>query len=173
MAERAVADSVLPMFVTSEAELEPVDAVAAILLDDSGRYLLQHRDLMPHIFYPDHWGCFGGAVEPGEEPLDALVRELREELELEATPERIAVFTRFEFDFRPFGKGKVYRLYYEVRIAPGGTRGLRLHEGQAIGEFEGAEIFGLSRVTPYDAFALWMHHRAAKGGRNWRNSTSG
>jgi 8-oxo-dGTP pyrophosphatase MutT (NUDIX family) len=169
MADRALAAPAVPMFVASEAELEPVDAVAAILIDHSGRYLLQHRDSLPHIFYPDHWGCFGGAIEPGEAPVDTLVRELREELELETALERVAVFTRFEFDFRPFGKGKVFRLYYEVRLAPGQERGLRLHEGQALGDFEGAEIFGLPRVTPYDAFALWMHQRALKSGAHWRN----
>jgi hypothetical protein len=80
----------------------------------------------------------------------------------------VALFTRFDFDFRPLGKGKVYRAYYEVRMGSGGASGLRLHEGQAIGEFEGEEIFSLPRVTPYDAFALWMHHQASKGGRNWR-----
>src|SRR5688572_7274440 len=133
----------VPMFVASEAELEPVDAVAAILLDRSGRYLLQHRDLLPHIFYPDHWGCFGGAVEQSEDPVQALLRELKEELELEAAPAQVVPFTRFDFDFRPLGKGKVYRAYYEVRIGTDGTKGLRLHEGQAIGEFEGEEIFGL------------------------------
>lgn len=162
--------SLAPLFVASEAELEPVDAVAAILLDGAGRYLLQHRDLLPHIFYPDHWGCFGGAVEQGEDPVQALLRELKEELELEAAPAQVALFTRFDFDFRPLGKGKVYRAYYEVRMASGGTSKLRLHEGQAIGEFEGEEIFGLPRVTPYDAFALWMHHRASRGGRNWRKA---
>ena len=53
------------MFVSADIDLEPVDAVAAILVDEDGRYVMQHRDAYPHIFYPDHWGCFGGAVESG------------------------------------------------------------------------------------------------------------
>ncbi len=44
------------------------DAAAAIIFLDDGRYLMQHRDDKPGIFYPDHWGLFGGAIEPGEDP---------------------------------------------------------------------------------------------------------
>ena len=147
-----------PSRVAAETDLQPSDAAAAILLDENGRYLLQHRDRLPHIFYPDHWGCFGGAVEPGESPADALRRELREELELDSEPAEYRLFTRFDFDFSPLGKGKVYRVYYEVRVAHASR--LRLHEGQALGRFTGEEVFALTRVTPYDSFALWMHNRA-------------
>ena len=53
--------------------------VAALLVLDDGRYVMQLRDAIPRIFYPGHWGCFGGAVEAGEEPEQALRRELAEE----------------------------------------------------------------------------------------------
>jgi 8-oxo-dGTP pyrophosphatase MutT (NUDIX family) len=59
--------------------LRPAHAVAALLQLSDGRYVMQLRDSNPNIFYPDHWGCFGGAVDPGEAPAVALVRELREE----------------------------------------------------------------------------------------------
>jgi len=35
------------------------------------------------------WGLPGGALEPGEEPAEAAVREVREETGLEVVPERI------------------------------------------------------------------------------------
>ena len=35
------------------------DAVAGILVLEDGRYLMQLRDDIPGIFYPDHWGLFG------------------------------------------------------------------------------------------------------------------
>ena len=35
------------------------------------------------------WGLPGGAMEPGEEPAESLVREVREETALEVVPERI------------------------------------------------------------------------------------
>jgi 8-oxo-dGTP pyrophosphatase MutT (NUDIX family) len=148
----------LPLYVSAEAELQPTDAAAAILVDMEGRYLLQHRDRRPDIFYPDHWGCFGGAVELGESPAEALRRELMEELELDSKSDDFRLFTRFDFDFSPLGKSKVYRVYFEHRVVD--VNRLRLHEGQALGRFSAAEVFALRYVTPYDAFALWMHHRA-------------
>jgi hypothetical protein len=42
--------------------LRPSDAVAALLVHEDGRYIMQLRDQKEGIFYPGHWGCFGGAV---------------------------------------------------------------------------------------------------------------
>src|SRR5262249_50094214 len=56
---------------------------------------MQLRDSNPAIFYPDHWGCFGGAVEAGEPPAVALVRELEEELAVTLSPAELARFTEF------------------------------------------------------------------------------
>ena len=67
-------------FLGSRTTLRPAHAVAALLQLSDGRYLMQLRDSNPDIFYPEHWGCFGGAVDPGEAPTAALVRELKEEL---------------------------------------------------------------------------------------------
>ena len=44
-------------------------AVAALLQLSDGRYLMQLRNSNPDIFYPEHWGCFGGAVDAGEAPV--------------------------------------------------------------------------------------------------------
>jgi len=60
---------------------------AAVIERPDGSFLLGQR--APDTFYPGYWEFPGGKVEPGETPRDALVRELREELEIEvlqATP---------------------------------------------------------------------------------------
>ena len=49
-----------------------------------GRVLLCHRHPERRL-YPDVWDFPGGHVEPGEDPVAALRRELREELGIEAT----------------------------------------------------------------------------------------
>ena len=142
-------------FVRAEGPLKPSDAVAALLVRDDGRYVMQLRDAMPNIFYPDHWGCFGGAIDPGERPDEALRRELREELEFEMPAAR--EFTRFEFDFRAVGHPKMSRFYYEVALTQRAWEGLVLHEGADVQAFDGAELLAQRKVTPYDAFAVWMH----------------
>jgi len=43
--------------------------------------LLQLRDNKQTIPYPNKWGTFGGQVEEMESPEDALIREVREELD--------------------------------------------------------------------------------------------
>ena len=69
-------------FLADRHPLRGEDAVAAIITVEDGRYLMQLRDDIPRIFYPGHWGCFGGAVGSGEDGLVALQRELAEELEM-------------------------------------------------------------------------------------------
>lgn len=59
----------------------PVPVVAAIISDTRTMpfYLLGRRSPDAKS-YPDHWNNVGGKVEKGEEPEEALVREVREEL---------------------------------------------------------------------------------------------
>ena len=52
-----------------------------ILENSRGEVLLQLREDKPSIPYPNCLGTFGGQIEPGETPEEALVREIREELE--------------------------------------------------------------------------------------------
>ncbi|GAA2036139.1 hypothetical protein GCM10009756_31050 [Pseudokineococcus marinus] len=60
-----------------------MDHVVVGVLVRDGRALMVHRS--PHRrWYPDVWDLPGGHVEAGEDPRAALVRELREELAVEA-----------------------------------------------------------------------------------------
>jgi 8-oxo-dGTP diphosphatase len=58
--------------------------IAAIILEnDKGEFLLALRDKKPGIPFPDHWDLIGGHVEDGETPEQALVREVKEELNID------------------------------------------------------------------------------------------
>lgn len=142
--------------------LWPGDAAAALIQLADGRYLLQLRGARPDIFYPDHWGCFGGAIDPGETPEIALVRELREELGLELGGRPMTQFTRFTPDFRFAGLGTVDRTYFHLRLSD--FAGLRLGEGADIAAFAAEQALQDVRMVPYDAFALWMHHNRGRIG---------
>ena len=54
--------------------------VALAMLHRDGRWLMQLRDEIPDIVAPGCWGLFGGHLDPGETPEQALRRELLEEI---------------------------------------------------------------------------------------------
>lgn len=135
--------------------MRPGDAAAAIIVLDDGRYLLQLRDNKKGIFFPGHWGLFGGGVEEGERPADALRRELKEELGLVIGDLR--PLTRFDFDLAPMRLTRIYREFFEVHLSAAVLPSLQLGEGVAFEAFTRAQVLVLQRLTPYDAFALWLH----------------
>ena len=58
--------------------------IAAIILEnDKGEFLLYLRDDKPDIPFPGYWDLIGGHVEEGETPEEALVREVKEELDID------------------------------------------------------------------------------------------
>ena len=58
--------------------------IAAIILEnDKGEFLLALRDNKSWIPFPNHWDLIGGHVEAGETPEEALVREVKEELDID------------------------------------------------------------------------------------------
>ncbi|MGA8760575.1 MAG: NUDIX domain-containing protein [Stellaceae bacterium] len=144
------------LLISSRTPLVVGDAVGAIIRVESDGYLMQLRDSKPDIWYPGHWGLFGGGVEADEDPMAALKRELREELELEI--ETAAFFARIDFDVGSLPLLHFYRSYYIVSISRAVESRLVVHEGAAKRLFPGDEILEAPNVTPYDAFALFLYH---------------
>jgi 8-oxo-dGTP pyrophosphatase MutT (NUDIX family) len=143
-------------FLASRAPLLAGHAVAALLVLENGRYIMQLRDDLPNIWYPGHWGLFGGGVDAGEDELAALRRELREELELEVTEAR--PFATIDYDLRSIGLDCYFRRYYEVPVTIAAWNRVVLHEGSDVRALTGDEALSLPRISPYDAFAVFLHH---------------
>ena len=137
----------------STTQLTMSDAVAAIIRTPQGKLLLQLRDNIPNIWYPALWGCFGGSIEKGELPLEALSRELYEELELTFTT--ASLVSRLVFDLRPSGLDSCFREYYLVEPTEDALKKMVLHEGERMAAFTHSELADIP-MTPYDGFALHL-----------------
>jgi 8-oxo-dGTP diphosphatase len=67
-----------------ETEICLMKKIAAIILEnDKGEFLLALRDNKSWIPFPNHWDLIGGHVEDGETPEEALIREVKEELDID------------------------------------------------------------------------------------------
>jgi 8-oxo-dGTP diphosphatase len=62
--------------------------IAVAMLERQGEWLLQLRDDIAGIVHPGTWGLFGGHLDPGETPEQAVRRELLEEIGWQAGPLR-------------------------------------------------------------------------------------
>jgi 8-oxo-dGTP diphosphatase len=87
--------------------------VVAGVLEQDGRILIcQRRPDQPH---PLKWEFPGGKLEEGESPEAALIRELREELSIEAVTG--AELMRYEFAYP--GKEPILLIFLSAEAAPG------------------------------------------------------
>lgn len=84
----------------TEANLPIVLVSACALVDIEGRVLLAQRPEGKSM--AGLWEFPGGKVEPGEAPEVALIRELREELEIDVTASCLAPFTFASHTYEKF-----------------------------------------------------------------------
>ena len=96
----------------------------ALLFDRNNKLLIYLRDDKPEISFPNYWDLFGGHVEPNETPEQALVRELKEELNID-----IADF-RFYQTFESKNEAKPNTKYVYVVHIKEAAEELTLYEGQ-------------------------------------------
>jgi len=85
--------------------------VSAAVLIEGGRVLLSQRKAGTHL--AGAWEFPGGKILPGEDPRDALSRELREELGIETTTGEIVDVT-----FHRYAERAVLLLFYLSRRRP-------------------------------------------------------
>lgn len=112
-----------------------------ILYNAAGEVLLQQRDDKPDLRYAGYWTFFGGAVEDGEHPDDAIVRELAEELALEGVTPRL--WHQYECPARTVpGEVMTYNFMYHAPL-PVPLESLTLYEGQAMRFFPRDEALKL------------------------------
>jgi ADP-ribose pyrophosphatase YjhB (NUDIX family) len=97
------------------AYANPKPAVCAVIVDDRDRLLLGRR-----AGEPDRglWDIPGGFLEEGEHPLDALVREVREETGLELEPGKFVGFWMDRYGPAPDAVSTL-NIYWEGTVVGG------------------------------------------------------
>jgi 8-oxo-dGTP diphosphatase len=95
--------------------------VVAALIRDGARILMSRRRADQPM--PGKWEFPGGKVEPGESPVEALAREVREELGCEIDVGRI-----FEVVFHVYDEFDLHMLVYAATIARGTPRAVEVAE---------------------------------------------
>jgi 8-oxo-dGTP diphosphatase len=110
----------------------------ALLFDRQGRLLIYLRDNKPDIPFPNHWDLFGGHVERGETPAQALVREVREELGITLRGWRF--FRRFDC-FAGDAYPNVKHIYWTVISEQ--LQELSLREGQELAGVTRSAVSGV------------------------------
>ncbi|MFT2750473.1 NUDIX hydrolase [Clavibacter sp. Sh2036] len=106
-----------------------------VLVDGSGRILLQLRDDIPTIPFPGMWALPGGMLEPPETPLACIVREVEEELGARIP---VAEVTHLMTRTRSYGVEHTFTARLHVP-----AEDIALTEGQRVAWFPVAEAVGM------------------------------
>ena len=117
-----------------------VRRMVAGLLQRSGRVLLCHRRA-DRDFYPGVWDLPGGHVQAGESIMDALARELREELGIVPQLAQDAPFWTFEAD-------GLHLFVYLIHHWQGEARNAAPDEHDKIAWVSFEELSGLDLADP-------------------------
>jgi 8-oxo-dGTP diphosphatase len=119
----------------------PIIRVAAGVVVRGGEVLICQR--RPTDRHPGKWEFPGGKIEPGESAAACVVRELREELDIEVTPGRELWRTR-----QRYSDLEVELVFVHVAPFPGQARNLCFAEVRwvALGELEGYDFLDADRA---------------------------
>ncbi|PFL68858.1 (deoxy)nucleoside triphosphate pyrophosphohydrolase [Bacillus anthracis] len=94
-----------------------VSVVGAVILNDYNEVLCALRS--PMMSLPNYWEFPGGKVNKGEEPREALVREIKEELNCIITVEEKVEVVEYEYE-----NIIVHLVTYKARIKSGTPKAL-------------------------------------------------
>lgn len=109
----------------------------------NNKFLVVQRDNKPGILNPNKWNLPGGAIEEGESPEEALMRELEEEVNIKNASSVESMGTTTYED----GGSIVYR--FTIRLTAEEFKNVRLvSEGQRLDWFTRTEALELD-ISPH------------------------
>lgn len=125
-----------------DGEEKQIVGVGALIRSESGKFIFQLRDANTNRF-PGMIAPFGGGILEAELPINALKRELSEELNITTEDGEVSLIGNFESHF---DRGKFIRMYYVARFE---TNGLKMTEGAETVELSLAEALENKKVTNF------------------------
>jgi 8-oxo-dGTP diphosphatase len=128
------------------------EIACAIIIDTSGRFLLQQRDDVAGILHPGKVTLFGGHREGSETFLECVVREIHEEISYFVPAERFEFLVRFTSADIDVDAGSLHAEFFVARDIP--VERLTVTEGSLL-IAEPHEIFKIAhKLTPSARFAM-------------------
>ncbi|MBB4258765.1 NUDIX domain-containing protein [Bradyrhizobium sp. CIR3A] len=128
------------------------DFSSAILIDDTGRLLLQLRDDKPSIAQPGKVSFFGGRREEGETPRECIVREVTEEIGVALSLENFQHLVTLDIPDPENVGGHVKGVYFIARGINASS--LNVTEGKLV-IVEAEKVSGIrDKLTPLTAIVL-------------------
>ncbi len=128
-----------------------IKSVKAIITKKK-KYLLQFRDNKKNIFFPNYWGLFGGRLNKDEKNSIGILREIKEELNLEVKIRKEIM--RIDYDMIGYKK-KRKLTYYECYTKDFSK--LILFEGKRFKFLAFNELKRL-KIIPMDYVAINAHY---------------
>jgi len=143
MQSKAINDKVDPEELKERRLNGRRDVVVVGLRDECDRVLMVKTSRLPR-----KWQPIGGGMDPGDgTPIDALIREVQEEVGIRLSADRFRLVTVTPYDF---GEGTVY--FYEAAISEEAEalqfnrREIVEHTWVTVGEARELEVFPATRT---------------------------
>lgn len=123
-----------------------------ILLNSKKEVLLYLRDDIPTIPSPNCWAFLGGYIEEHESPIEAVCRELREEIDLDLKEVKF-------FKYYSWAECDEYIFWHQIDLD---LKHIHLTEGQGIAYFSQLELLNIPLASHYrtilaEFFDYWEH----------------
>ncbi|MBL7021864.1 NUDIX domain-containing protein [Patescibacteria group bacterium] len=119
-------------------------------------YLFILRDDNPDIIEPDTWGLLGGGMKKGENPMEAIKRELKEEIDIEVNNIRQIRSRKITHEVH----GRIFEIegYYFIGTTDTyDLSNIKLNEGQR------ADFFSLEEIMKQPNISQSIEELISKG----------
>lgn len=132
---------------------------SAVILYYKNKILLQYRSKNKQIFYPNHWGCFGGAKKNKETYLSCAAREVFEETNINFKKKKFTFFFKIKFFIKNSNKKFTRSFFFlEIDNIKNFKKEFRLNEGSNYNFFTNIQINKLLKLVPYDKYAIDIYY---------------